>query len=173
MEVSTCSTGTHAPGVPTRRAWSAKYAEVSWDAIERLRSRVALEHANAELERRVAERTAERDLLSEIVSRTDLMIMASDFDYNILAINRATADEFERVFGMRPSVGENMLGLLAGQPKQQAEVRSAWARGLAGEEFTFVEQFGDRDRVSRPYYRSDVPARFGTSRVGRSVATRS
>jgi signal transduction histidine kinase/CheY-like chemotaxis protein len=44
-----------------------------------------------------------------------------------------------------------MLGLLADQPEHQAQIRAGWGRGLAGEETTFVEEFGVLER-DRPYY---------------------
>jgi signal transduction histidine kinase/CheY-like chemotaxis protein len=52
---------------------------------------------------------------------------------------------------VRPKVGDNMLDLLADRPEEQAQVRAGWARGLSGEEVTFIEDFGDPDRA-RPYY---------------------
>jgi signal transduction histidine kinase len=126
-------------------------AQVTFDAVERLRSRNSLKDANERLHQRIVERTAERNLLADIVASTDVMIMACARDYTILAINKATAAEFARVFGMRPVVGDNMLALLADQPELQAEVERSWQRGLAGEEFTFVEHFGDPSRA-RPCY---------------------
>ncbi|MGI4944710.1 MAG: PAS domain-containing protein, partial [Janthinobacterium lividum] len=107
--------------------------------------------AEKQREAELAVRTAERDLLAKIVETTDVMVMVSDLDYNILAINQANADEFERIYGVRPRVGDNMLALLAGQPEHQAQVRATWGRGLSGEEVTFIEDFGDPDR-GRPYY---------------------
>jgi len=35
--------------------------------------------------------------------------MALDLDYVITAINKANADEFERIYGVRPKNGDNML----------------------------------------------------------------
>lgn len=110
-----------------------------------------LQHLNETLELQVSERTAERNLFATIVERTDIMVMAADLGYNILAINKANADEFERIYGVRPRVGDNMLDLLADQPEHQAQVRAGWGRGLAGEEITLVEDFGDAERA-RPYY---------------------
>ena len=142
----------------TARAWPAdelafvrEVAERTRTAIARLSAERDLRVLTASLERRVQERTAERNLLAKIVETTDVMIMVSDLDYNILAINQANADEFERIYGVRPEVGDNMLGLLTDQPEHQTQVRIGWARGLAGEEFTIVEDYGDPDRV-RPYY---------------------
>ncbi len=107
--------------------------------------------ADKEREAELAARTAERDLLAKIVEATDVMIMASDLHYALLAINQATADEFERIYGVRPKVGDNMLDLLADQPDHQAQVRAGWARGLAGEESTTIEDYGDPHR-GRPSY---------------------
>jgi len=116
-----------------------------WLAEERLRE------LNATLEERVAERTAERNMLAKLVEVTDVLVMAVDLDYNILALNAANADEFEKIYGVRPKAGDNMLDLLAGSPEHQEQVGSGWARGMEGEQLTFVEEFGDPDRA-RPYY---------------------
>lgn len=110
-----------------------------------------LQHLNETLELQVSERTAERNLFATIVERTDIMVMAADLDYTILAINRANADEFARLYGVRPKVGDNMLDLLADQPEHQAQVRAGWGRGLAGEEITFVQEYGDPDRARSAY----------------------
>ena len=121
------------------------------ETTEHVLRKAALDGLQTQLESTIQARTAERDLLANIVETTDVMIMVSDLDYNILAINRANADEFERIYGIKPKVGDNMLDLLAGQPEHQEQVRIGWGRGLAGDEFTFVEDYGDPDRV-RPYY---------------------
>ena len=110
-----------------------------------------LQHLNETLEMQVSERTAERNLFATIVERTDIMVMAVALDYTILAINKANADEFARIYGVTPKVGDNMIALLADQPEHQAQVRAGWARGLAGEEITFVQEFGDAERA-RPAY---------------------
>ncbi len=110
-----------------------------------------LQELNETLEQQVSERTAERNLLATIVERTDIMVMAADLDYTILAINKANADEFERIYGVRPRVGDNMLALLADQPEHQAQVRAGWGRGLAGEEITVVEEYGDPGRARAAY----------------------
>jgi PAS domain S-box-containing protein len=121
------------------------------DVTDRVEAELAIRQLNATLEQRVAERTAERNLLATLVEATDVMVMACDLDYNILAINKANADEFERVYGTRPRAGDNLLQLLADQPSHQEEVRAGWARALAGQEITVVEDFGNPDR-DRPYY---------------------
>ncbi|MDX7953661.1 PAS domain-containing protein [Lichenihabitans sp. Uapishka_5] len=132
------------------------------ETTEHVLNKASLQRLNEQLERTVEARTAERDLLGNVVETTDVLILVSDLHFNILAINRSNADEFERIYGMRPRVGDNMLVLLAGQPEQQEQVRAGWGRALSGEEFTFVEEFGDPDRV-RPYFE----VKFRTLRNGR------
>jgi PAS domain S-box-containing protein len=110
-----------------------------------------LRELNATLEERVAEALAERRILAEVVETTDAFIQVVDPDYRWLAVNRASADEFERIYGVRPKAGESMLDLLENQPGHQAQVRSVWARALAGEAFTHVDEYGDPDRERRYY----------------------
>ncbi len=128
-----------------------RLVSVGRDITERRQAEQRLRELNDTLERRVVQRTAERNLYAEIVETTDMMFMAVDLDHRILAINRANADEFERIYGVRPKVGDDMLELLADQPEQRMQVKAGWARGLGGEEVTFVEAFGASDRVHPCY----------------------
>jgi signal transduction histidine kinase len=125
-------------------------AERTRTATERLRTEQArrkavqaLETLNATLEAQVAERTAERNLLATIVEETDAFVQVVDLDYRWLAINKASADEFERLFGVRPRIGARMLDILHDQPAERAAVEAFWSRALAGEEFTAIAEFGD------------------------------
>jgi PAS domain S-box-containing protein len=111
----------------------------------------ALRELNATLERRVTEALAERNLLADIVEGTNAFVQVADLGYRWLAVNKAAADEFERIFGKRPKVGASMLDLLASQPEQQAAVEAVWSRALAGEEFTEIGEFGDPGRDRRVY----------------------
>jgi len=111
----------------------------------------ALRELNETLERRVAAALAERKLLADIVEGTDAFVQVVGLDYRWLAINRAAADEFERMFGVRPRVGDGMLDVLADKPEHQARVRAVWSRALAGDEFTAVEDFGDPAHDRRAY----------------------
>ncbi len=111
----------------------------------------ALRELNETLERRVSEALAERKLLADIVEGTNAFVQVADLEYRWLAVNKAAADEFERIFGARPSVGASMLDLLASQPEHQAAVKAVWSRALAGEEFTEIGEFGDPARDRRAY----------------------
>jgi signal transduction histidine kinase len=89
--------------------------------------------------------------LATLVETTDVMVMAVDLDYKITAINKANADEFERVYGVRARVGNNLLGLFADRPTELQPVKAAWGRVLAGEEFTLIEPRGNPTRGPSSY----------------------
>ena len=121
------------------------------DVTARQHAETALLQLNETLERRVNEALAERRILAEIVEGTNAFVQVVDLQYRWLAINHAAASEFERLFGVRPRVGDSMLDLLASQPEHQRAVEAVWRRALAGEEFTEIDEFGDPSRIRRAY----------------------
>jgi PAS domain S-box-containing protein len=138
---------------PDRDASGAisKWYGACTDIEDIVQARQVLLKSQAELETEIAARTGERNLLATLVETTDMLIMAIDLDFNILAINRATVDEMQRVNGVTGRVGANLLDLLAGQPAQQAAAAAAWRRAFAGEEGPFIETHGDPARASGQY----------------------
>ncbi|MDM0078714.1 PAS domain-containing protein [Variovorax sp. J2P1-59] len=131
------------------------------ETTRRVLAERGLRDLNETLERRVSEALAQRKLLADIVEGTNAFVQVADLDYRWLAINRAAADEFERIFGLRPEVGDSMLEMLASQPEQQAAVKRVWGRALGGEEFVEIGEFGDPARDRRFY-----EMRYSTLREG-------
>ncbi|TFI59712.1 PAS domain S-box protein [Sphingomonas parva] len=123
----------------------------STDIHDRRLAEERLRELNETLEQRIAEAVAERKLLADLVENTDAFVQVADADFRWLAINRASADEFERIYGVRPKVGESMLETLAHLPEHQAAVREVWGRALAGEGFTEIGEFGEPGRERRSY----------------------
>ncbi len=121
------------------------------DISERKRNEEDLRVLNRTLEQRVAQSLAERNILASIVEGTSAFVQVVDLHYRWIAINRASANEFNRIFGHLPKVGECMLDALAFQPDQARKVKALWGRALAGEEFTEVGQFGDPALDRRHY----------------------
>ncbi|WP_238147257.1 PAS domain-containing protein [Rhizorhabdus dicambivorans] len=121
------------------------------DITARRNAEIELRELNRTLEARVAAALAERKILADIVEGTNAFIQVSDMAFNWLAVNRASADEFERIYGIRPRAGDNMLETLAHNPRAQALVRAVWQRAIDGEEFVEVAEFGDEDRERRHY----------------------
>jgi PAS domain S-box-containing protein len=113
------------------------------DITTRKATEERLRELNETLERRVAEAIADKSLLAELVEGTDAFVQVADRQFRWLAINKAAADEFERIFGVRPTVGQSMLDALADKPEHQEAVRAVWSRALDGQEFTEVGEFGD------------------------------
>ncbi len=121
------------------------------DTTTRKRAELALKKANDLLEARFQEALAERKILADIVDGTDAFVQVVDLQFRWLAINSASAREFERIFGVLPKVGDSMLELLAGSPKHLAAVRAVWQRALDGEEFVEIATFGNPNRDRRYY----------------------
>jgi PAS domain S-box-containing protein len=112
------------------------------DVNERHATEAKLRRLNETLEERVATTLAERKVLADIVENTDALIQVLDLNYRLLAVNKASANEFVRVFGKRPAAGMNLLDLLAEHPAEQASTKALWDRAFAGEGFTAVQDFG-------------------------------
>jgi PAS domain S-box-containing protein len=121
------------------------------DITARKAAEQQLHELNEGLEQRVADALAERKVLVDIVESTDALIQVLDLNFRIMAINRATANEFERLYGVRPKVGDNLLDLLQDRPEQRDAVTKHWSRALAGEEFTAIDELGDPS-LDRRYF---------------------
>lgn len=134
------------------------------DITERKRAEKALQQLNETLEARVVAALAERKVLADVVDGTEAIIHVIDDRYRWLAVNGAAVREFERLFGLTPRVGDNMLDLLADRPESEAVLRARWERALAGEEFIETSHFDDSSDASR-YYET----RFSTLRNAEGV----
>jgi PAS domain S-box-containing protein len=110
-----------------------------YDARARLE---ALAHLNETLEARVDAAIAEHKVLADIVESTDALVQVVDPGFRILALNRASAADFERRHGVRPRVGDSLVALLRHKPDEQACLKALWSRALAGAEFTEVARVG-------------------------------
>lgn len=122
------------------------------DVTARRRAENELVELNQNLEARVAEVLAERKVFADLVEGTDAFIQVVDLDGRWLAINSAAAGEFERIFGLRPKVGERAEDLLANQPENRAAVLAVWNKALnADEPFTEIGEFGEEGRDRRFY----------------------
>jgi PAS domain S-box-containing protein len=104
-----------------------------------------LRDLNANLESRVAQALAERQLFASLVESATASIMVCAPDFTILALNKANVDEFERVYGKRPQAGDNLLDLVGHLPRERERLYQAWSPALDGEEFVLVDEFGDPD----------------------------
>ena len=131
----------------------------SLDIDEQRRAQEQLQRLNETLESRVAAALAERKVFADIVEGASATIMALDPQFDILAANGAALAAFERIYGRRLKVGDNLLEMLSDLPEHRAQVRATWARALAGEDFVIIDEFGDEHHERIAY-----EARFNTLR---------
>jgi PAS domain S-box-containing protein len=108
------------------------------DITARRQAELRLRELNETLERRVLEALAERRLLADVVEGMAAFIQVIDNDRRWLAINGAAATEFERVFGVRPRIGDRMGELDVRQAELRGNVEALWQRALGGEAFTEI-----------------------------------
>ena len=98
-----------------------------------------------------------------------------DTGYRLIAFNRAHDDEFLRIYGFRPRIGDVFPDLFVGE--QATLMRSLMKRALAGESFTVVEAFGQPDRGVPRWEISYAPLRdasgaiFGAFHRARDLTT--
>lgn len=126
-------------------------AVIFQDVTARRQAENAIRQLNETLEARIGAALAERRLLADVIEHTSLFVQIVGSDWRWLAINRAAANEFERIYGVRPAVGDDMRQLLEKMPEHRADVESVWQRALAGEEFTTIGEYGDETRDRRSY----------------------
>ncbi len=121
------------------------------DDTARYAADLSLRELNRSLEQRVAAALAERKVLADVVASTDAFIMAVGLDYRIMAVNQANVAEFERVYGVRPAVGDHLLDIVGHYPDERVRLERHWSRALAGEEFSLIEEFGSEDHARASY----------------------
>lgn len=83
---------------PASKAVTRWYG-ASIDIHDRKIAEAKLKELNATLQTRVTEALAERNLLADLVEGTDAFVQVAGPDYRWLAINKASAKEFERIYG--------------------------------------------------------------------------
>ncbi len=109
------------------------------DITARRKAEEDLRRLNRTLELRVERAVAERRLWADLIEGADAYVQVTDLEGRWLAINTAAADEFDRIFGQRPVIGEKLLDML---PTSEAGLRRLWIRALEGEEFTHEGSYG-------------------------------
>jgi PAS domain S-box-containing protein len=126
----------------------------------------------------LAQRTAERNLLGSIVENTNTFIQVLDMDFRFLAINQANIDEYGRIYGRRPAVGDKLLDLFRDIPEVRTSAEALWRRALSGESFTIQGEFGDPS-LSRRHYemkfevlRGDAGEQIGAFMSGSDITDR-
>ena len=110
----------------------------------------------------LAETISDSELLNALLEGTDDMVAAADRDFRYLRFNRAYREAFQKLFGVRPRVGDCILDLVKDSKVDLDYVKRAGARAFRGEVFTDVTDLGLSDRY---YQISFGPIRDITGRL--------
>jgi signal transduction histidine kinase/CheY-like chemotaxis protein len=96
-------------------------------------------------------------VLQAIIDGSSDFIAAVDTDLTYIALNRSYVDEFDKLYGQRIKIGDNLRTLLAPQALDAA--RSTLQRSFAGESFRIRTEAGLVERRRRMYEFSFHPIR--------------
>jgi signal transduction histidine kinase/CheY-like chemotaxis protein len=151
---------------PAETELAREVASRTFAAVERTRAEARLRDLNETLERRVAEAVAERQVFADVIEHSSAATMALDAQLDILAINAANIDTFERTYGKRPKAGDNLLGLLDDLPAHRAQLEPIFRRAVGGEEFVLTEVFGSEANTRAVFELRFSPLR---DREGRQI----
>jgi len=135
------------------------------EITERRRLEEELRALNADLAARVEEAVAERSIFANIIDETDAFVQVAATDFTYLAVNKASANQFARLFGIEPKAGDNFLEVLDKWPEHRDHARALWARAFAGESFTEVREFALRGMDRRSFESRFRPLRDAEGKV--------
>jgi PAS domain S-box-containing protein len=107
-------------------------------------SQADLRALNVALNERVAEALKGRKLLADLIEASQAFVVVLDLGHRVLAINPAAREEAQRLFGIRPTVGDHFLELI-GDSVRRERVRATWDRVLRGEAFAMTFETHDLD----------------------------
>ena len=127
---------------------------------------------------RAAEKQHWQRLLRSLMAATDDLVVAVDRNLNILALNRAYVDQFERTFGLRPAEGESLTSLLEAFPNERRLYQRLWERAFQRERFCVEMPLAQQERelpVFEIHYHRLVDSDgevIGAAHMARNVTSR-
>lgn len=100
-----------------------------------------------------------------IDSPKNLVIFALDREYRYLAYNEAHRQVMKQIWNVDIHVGMNMLMDVVGRDDDRAKAKVQFDRGLAGEHFVVVDDYGDDKYSRRSYENAYGPLKDGSGAV--------
>ncbi|MFJ4374493.1 PAS domain-containing protein [Pseudomonas japonica] len=116
------------------------------DVTERRRAEGALQQLNEQLEQRVLQAVAERQLLAKLVDNSIACVQVVSPDLRWMAINQQALRDFHYLYDEAPCVGDSVEYTLRRHPSDCARGLALWRRALAGEAFIETGEFGSGER---------------------------
>lgn len=96
-------------------------------------------------------RKSSETLLKGIIDGTKDFVAAIDPNFKYIAINEPFSHEFNRLYGLTPTIGMTVEQSLKSYPSELTYILELWERALEGQEFTITNQFGNPKGVRDDY----------------------
>ena len=111
--------------------------------------------------------------LRNILDSTKDAICSRDKDLRLLAFNKTYATEYQRIYGIEPTPGQELRVTLAHLPNELESLQQLWQRAFKGEAFTILQELGD-PTISRNYYEITFNPIFDEQgeQIGATIASR-
>ena len=139
----------HVLSVTTFRIEPAERKQVAVlfkDVTGRRNAERSLQRLNEQLEQRVLDSVAERQLLAKLVDNSIACVQVVDLDLRWMAINRQSLNDFHYLYDEVPQIGDSIEYSLRRFPSDCARGLALWRRALAGEAFIENAEFGSPER---------------------------
>ncbi|MDR0280453.1 MAG: PAS domain-containing protein [Paucimonas sp.] len=116
------------------------------DVTERRRAENSLQRLNEQLEQRVLDAVAERELFAMLVDSSAACVQVVDTALRWQALNQQSLKDFHFLYDHVPRIGDSVADTLRGNPRDCELGLRLWQRALAGEAFTDNAGFGNGQR---------------------------
>lgn len=122
------------------------------DITTRKRDQAELRRLNATLEERVRLAHAERQLMADVIDKSDASVWIVDSELRLLAVNAAARRAWREIYGVEPEPGPlaEALALLPDRPWAR-RVEALWRRATQGETLTELRKVVDRRGEHRAF----------------------
>ncbi|MHA6194190.1 hybrid sensor histidine kinase/response regulator [Pseudomonas wadenswilerensis] len=117
------------------------------DVTERRRAEQALQQLNEQLEQRVLDAVAERQLFAMLVDSSVACVQVVDTDLRWQAVNQQSLKDFHYLYDHVPRIGDSVADTLRGNPQDCTLGLALWQRALGGDAFTEIARFGSGTRT--------------------------
>lgn len=110
-------------------------------------------------------------IVKGVIENGQVTMAVFDRRLNLALFNTAYAEYFSRIYGKKPSPGQNIAQLLHHLSHDRIRIVNTWKKALAGNTFYVVDEYGDPKIGIRTYEKYFSPIRNSTGEVVYATVT--